>query len=203
MGDVDQHFVAFNPVPLAAASLGQAHRAKLHSGECSVVKIQRPGIRNLVHTDLTALGVVVRWLMKLPMIARHVNLPALLEEFSAGLWEELNYEEEANHAERFATMFAADMGVYIPRLYREHSTRRVLTLEDVTAIKITDYEGLEAAGIDPRDVARRLMHTYLGMIFDERFFHADPHPGNLFIYALPPGSAQPPDADLRGAPFYL
>ncbi len=203
LGDVDQHFVAFNPTPLAAASFGQAHRAKLHNGECSVVKIQRPGIRNLVHTDLTALGVVARWLMKLPLISRRANLPALLEEFSAGLWDELNYVEEANHAERFGTMFNADMGIYIPRLYREHSTRRVLTLEDVTAIKITDYDHMEEAGINRQDVARRLMQTYLHMIFDERFFHADPHPGNLFVYALPPGSAQPPNTDLHGAPFYL
>ncbi|MBI5959256.1 MAG: AarF/ABC1/UbiB kinase family protein, partial [Chloroflexi bacterium] len=208
LGPLDQRFATFNETPVAAASLGQAHRARLPGGEQVIVKVQRPGIRALVNTDLKALGVVAGWAMRLPFIARRANIPALLAEFSAVLWEELDYSHEADHAETFAQMFADNMGVYIPRLYRSHCTPCIVTLEDVTAIKITDYERLEAAGIDRRDVSRRLIYTYLWMVFDQRFYHADPHPGNLFVYPLPPdaspGSGQNPDGQLLlGQPFYL
>lgn len=208
LGPLDQRFTSFNSIPVAAASLGQAHRAQLPNGERVVVKIQRPGIRTLVYTDLKALLVVAGWAMKFPFIARRANIPALLDEFSAGLWDELDYELEANNAETFSQMFGDDPGIYIPRLYRDLSTRCVLTLEDVTTVKITDYAQIEAAGINRRDVSRRLINTYLRMIFIERFFHADPHPGNLFIYPLPPDA---PDSNgrhsngqtLHGRPFYL
>jgi predicted unusual protein kinase regulating ubiquinone biosynthesis (AarF/ABC1/UbiB family) len=208
LGPQTTHFASFNTEPVAAASLGQAHRAQLLNGERVVVKIQRPGIRNLVYTDLKALAVIAGWVMKWRFIARRANVPALLDEFSAGLWEELDYYQEADHAERFARLFAEDRGVYIPRLYRGQSTRRVLTLEDVTAIKITDYARIEAAGVDRREVARRLLNTYLMMIFVEQFFHADPHPGNLFVYPMPPGApasdGQHNDGQtLQGRPFYL
>ncbi len=208
IGPLAERFATFNETPVAAASLGQAHRAQLPDGERVVVKIQRPGIHSVVHTDLRALGVVAGWAMKLPFIAHRADVPALLAEFSAVLWEELDYSHEADHAEAFAQMFASDPGVYIPHLYRALCTRRVVTLEDVTAIKITDYERIEAAGIDRRDVARRLIATYLGMVFVQRFYHADPHPGNLFVYPLPPeaarGSGTHHDGHpLKGRPFYL
>jgi predicted unusual protein kinase regulating ubiquinone biosynthesis (AarF/ABC1/UbiB family) len=162
------------------------------NGERVIVKVQRPGIHALVHTDLSALAVVARWTMHLPFIARRANVPALLDEFSAVLWEELDYTREADNAETFAHMFAHDQGIYIPRLYRAFSTRRVVALEDVTAIKITDFARIEAAGIDRRDVARRLFDTYLWMVFSQHFYHADPHPGNLFVYPLDPDApAQP------------
>lgn len=208
LGPPEDRFVAFDTTPVAAASLGQAHRARLPDGTRVVVKVQRPGIGRLVATDLKALGVVARWAMRLPFVARRADVPALLDEFSAVLVEELDYFHEADNAEAFARMFAADKGVYIPRVYREHSTHRVLTLEDVTAIKITDYERIEAAGIDRRDVARRLINTYLWMVFTQRFYHADPHPGNLFVYPLDPDSpsgsgAHANGTPLRGRPFYL
>jgi predicted unusual protein kinase regulating ubiquinone biosynthesis (AarF/ABC1/UbiB family) len=206
IGPLGERFAAFNETPVAAASLGQAHRAQLPDGEKVVVKIQRPGIHSLVHTDLRALGVVAGWMMRLPFIAHRADVPALLDEFSAVLWEELDYSHEADHADAFAQMFAPDPGVYIPRLYRALCTRRVVTLEDVTAIKITDYERIEAAGIDRRDVARRLIDTYLGMVFIQRFYHADPHPGNLFVYPLPDGASggtHRDDHPLAGRPFYL
>lgn len=208
LGPTAQHFASFDEIPVAAASLGQAHRARLPDGERVVVKVQRPGIHSLVRTDLKALSVVARWPMKFKFIARRANIPALLDEFSAGLWDELDYQLEAERAGRFGQMFADNMGIYIPRVYRDLSTVRVLTLEDVTAIKITDYAQIEAAGLDRHDVAQRLIHTYMHMIFVARFFHADPHPGNLFVYPIPPdaptsngqnGSGQ----GLRGRRFYL
>jgi predicted unusual protein kinase regulating ubiquinone biosynthesis (AarF/ABC1/UbiB family) len=188
--------------------LGQAHRAQLPNGDRVVVKVQRPGIRDIVRTDLAALAVVARWAMRLRFIRRRANVPALLDEFSAVLWEELDYSSEADNAEAFARMFADDKGVYIPRVCRDYSTRRVVTLEDVSAIKITDYAALEAAGVSRSDVARRLLHTYLTRVFIQRFYHADPHPGNLFIYPLDPDtptrSGYPRDGPpLEGQPFYL
>lgn len=208
LGPVEGRFAWLETTPTAAASLGQAHRARLPDGARVVVKVQRPGIGSLVHTDLKALEVAAGWLMYIPLIRRRANVPALLDEFSAVLWEELNYSLEADHAEAFAELFARDGGIYIPRLYRELSTPRVLTLEDVTAIKITDYDAITAAGVDRRDVARRLLNTYLWMVFVKRFFHADPHPGNLFVYPLPPDVAAPigrhaNGMPLHGRPFYL
>jgi predicted unusual protein kinase regulating ubiquinone biosynthesis (AarF/ABC1/UbiB family) len=208
LGPPEERFGSFDTTPIAAASLGQAHRATLPDGTRVVVKVQRPGIGSLVYTDLKALGVVAGWMMKFPLIRHRADVPALLDEFSAVLWDELNYTLEANNAETFAAMFADNMGIYIPRLYRDYSTRRVVTLEDVTAIKITDYDGLTAAGIDRRDVARRLINTYLWMVFIRRFFHADPHPGNLFVYPLPPDvpastGQHPNGTPLEGGPFYL
>lgn len=208
LGPLSTHFAWFSQLPVAAASLGQAHRAQLPEGDRVVVKIQRPGIRSLVFTDLKALSVVAGWAMKFRFIARRADVPALLDEFSAVLWEELDYCQEADHVVRFRAMFEHNTGIYIPRVYLDLSTERVLTLEDVTAIKITDYAAIEAAGIDRRDVARRLVNTYLHMVFIERFFHADPHPGNLFVYPIPPGvtnaSGQDDDRQtLHGRPFYL
>ena len=208
IGALEQHFATFDTTPVAAASLGQAHRARLPGGESVIVKVQRPGIHTLVHTDLSALAVVARWAMHLRFIARRANVPALLDEFSAVLWEELDYTREADNAETFAQMFANDKGIYIPRLYRTFCTRRVVTLEDVSAIKVTDYARIEAAGIDRRDVSRRLINTYLWMVFIQRFYHADPHPGNLFVYPLDPDSptrsGYPVDGtELYGRPFYL
>jgi predicted unusual protein kinase regulating ubiquinone biosynthesis (AarF/ABC1/UbiB family) len=208
LGPLDRHFATFESEPVAAASLGQVHRARLPDGQRVVVKIQRPGIHSLVHTDLKALGVVAGWVMKFRFIARRANVPALLDEFSSVLWEELNYGHEADNVDAFRAMFAGDMGVYVPALHRDLSTRRVLTLDDVTAIKITDYDALEAAGLSRHDVAVRLVNTYLHMVFTERFFHADPHPGNLFVYPLPPDApprnGQHRNGDpLTGRPFYL
>ncbi len=188
LGDLDSHFSFVEPEPLAAASLGQAHRAwlvphdtRLERGAPVVVKVQRPGIERLVQTDLAALRVIARWTMRYPPLRRRADMPALLEEFAETLWEELDYELEADNAERFAEMFAEVEGVYIPLVYRRHSTRRVLVLENVEGIKITDLAAIEAAGVDRQQVADRLLDTYFRQIFKEGFFHADPHPGNLFV----------------------
>jgi predicted unusual protein kinase regulating ubiquinone biosynthesis (AarF/ABC1/UbiB family) len=208
IGLPEQRFAAFDTIPVAAASLGQAHGARLPNGERVIVKVQRPGIHRLVHTDLSALAVVARWAMHIRFIARRANVPALLDEFSAVLWEELDYTREADNAETFGQMFASDKSIYIPRLYRDYSTRRIVTLEDVTAIKITDFARIEAAGIDRRDVARRMISTYLWMVFVQRFYHADPHPGNLFVYPLDPDTPthsgyHHDGTPLYGRPFYL
>lgn len=198
-----ERFDWVDEMPVAAASLGQAHRARLRGGERVVIKVQRPGIETLVYTDLSALDVVARFAMRFGFIRRRANVPLLLEEFARVLWEELDYLHEADNADRFAELFADDMGVYIPAVYREHTTRRILVLEDVTAIKLNDYAGIEAVGIDRCVVAQRLLDAYLKQIFVFRFFHADPHPGNIFIYPLPEAEENPRQRRSAQRPFYL
>ena len=189
-------FASFDRDPLAAASLGQVHRARLKSQQVSefqdvVVKIQRPNIASIVDVDLSALRRVGSWLTRYRPIREHADVPALLKEFSATLYEEIDYVQEADNAEIFYENFSEDPDVHVPRVVRALSTRRVLTLEDVYAIKITDYEAITATGIDRGEVAERLLGTYLQQIFEDGFVHADPHPGNLFVTPLPEEDGEP------------
>jgi predicted unusual protein kinase regulating ubiquinone biosynthesis (AarF/ABC1/UbiB family) len=154
-----------------------------------VVKVQRPGIEELVRTDLAALRVVARWTMRYKPIRKRANVPALLEEFARTLWQELDYRAEADNAEQFAEIHADNPRIQIPRVYREHSTGRVVVLEDVEALKIGDTAALAAAGIDTKDVADLLLEAYFKQIFVAEFFHADPHPGNLFVRPRPADEA--------------
>lgn len=175
--------------PLAAASLGQVHRARLRAeAEAGfrevVVKVQRPYIESIVDVDLAALRRVGAWLMYYRPIREHADVPALIREFSATVLEEIDYVHEAGNARTFFENFKADRKVHVPRVVESHSTKRVLTLEDVYAIKITDYDAISAAGIDRAQVARKLFDVYLVQIFEDGFFHADPHPGNLFVTPL-------------------
>ncbi len=172
--------------PVAAASIGQVHRAGLLTPEESnaspadsipvVIKVQRPNIEIIVSTDLRALRVVGRWVNH-----RRANVPALLEEFSRTLNEEIDYLHEAKNAETFRANFSDQVDVVVPHIFWTYTTRRVLTLEEVGGIKITDTAAIRAAGIDPAQVASRLFDIYLKQILEDHFFHADPHPGNLFV----------------------
>ncbi len=202
LGPIPSRYQWVDEKPVAAASLGQVHRASLLNGDRVVIKVQRPGIDHIVFTDLRALKIVASIAMRFKFINRRADTRALAEEFGRVLLEELSYQHEAHNAARFARIFKNDMGVYVPSFYLEHSTDRILTIEDVTTIKITDYAAIEAAGINRKVVASRLMNTYLKQVFDERFFHADPHPGNLFIYPLPVDDEKA-DFGPKGRPFYL
>ncbi len=189
-------FDAVDPVPLAAASLGQVHRATLGSEHDVgfrdvVLKVQRPGIAAIVDTDLAALTRVGTWLMRYRPIRAHADVMALLREFSVILHEEIDYGHEADNAETFHRNFADDPGVKVPRVVRPLSARRVLTLEDVSAIKLGDYAAITNAGIDRADVAERLVTTYLKQVFEDGFVHADPHPGNLFVTPVPGRAGAP------------
>jgi len=188
-------FATFDPVPVAAASLGQAHRATLSAIDAAdtgldrvIVKVQRPGIDRIVAVDLAALRRVARWAQRVRIVASRVDAPALVEEFAQTCQEEIDYLHEAASAERFATDFAADARVGAPAVVWERSTRRVLTLEDVTAIKISDTAALRAAGIDPAEVAQVFAQVMLDQVFTHSFVHADPHPGNIFVTPLPDAS---------------
>ncbi len=183
-------YLSFEETPLAAASLGQAHRATIHVKDGTaiqevVVKIQRPDIENIIMTDLAALRTVGNWLKRYRPISRRADVPALLEEFTRILYEEIDYLAEGRNAETFAVNFEGQTEIRVPRIYWTHTTKRVLTLENVWAIKITDYDAISSAGINRGEVATRLLNTYLQQIFEDGFFHADPHPGNLFVDPLP------------------
>ncbi|MDQ7030146.1 MAG: AarF/ABC1/UbiB kinase family protein [Ardenticatenia bacterium] len=194
----DRLFAEFQPHPHASASLGQVHLARLPDGRPVAVKVQRPGIRAIIETDLAVLRQVIRWLKLIGFIRRRADLDALYAEFATSLQAELDYVQEAANARRFIEQFADDPAVYVPSPLDELTSRRVLVMERIEGIKITDFAGLEAAGISRRAVARTLFRTYLKQIFEDGFFHADPHPGNLFI--LPDDTAPVPD---EGRPFVL
>lgn len=184
-------FASFETQPVAAASIGQVHRAQLYPADDGstpspvVVKVQRPNIEAIVETDLKALQVVGRWVDLYPPVRRRANVPALLDEFSRTLLEEIDYLHEAKNAETFRANFLDDPEIIVPQIHWTYTTRRVLTLEEVGGIKITDKETMLAAGIEPAEVAKRLFDAYLKQILDDHFFHADPHPGNLFVHPVP------------------
>ncbi|MEP7135919.1 MAG: AarF/UbiB family protein [Chloroflexota bacterium] len=185
-----EKFEWFDESPLAAASLGQVHRARLQLGNEAdgfrnvVVKVQRPFIELIVNVDLSALKIVGEWLMRYRPIRERADVPGLMREFSATVREEIDYLKEAGNAELFFENFKDDPDVHVPRVVKSLSSLRLLTLEDVFAIKITDYAAITAAGIERNAVAKKLLDTYLKQIFEDGFVHADPHPGNLFVTPL-------------------
>ncbi|MFQ6000443.1 MAG: ABC1 kinase family protein [Anaerolineae bacterium] len=190
---LSQLFEEFQERTEIGASLGQVYQARLPGGEPVMVKVQRPQIEMLVATDLAALRRAVGWLKRYRPLASRADLDALFDEFSRTLYEELDYIAEGHNAERFAENFAGNPKVRIPLPRWSHTTKRVLTLERVGGIKITDYEALTEAGIDRGAVAQCLFETYLQQVFIDGFFHADPHPGNLFVRPL---GDPPPKGDL-------
>lgn len=199
---LERAYEFFDATPIAAASFGQVHRAKLTASDVAdvgfsdvVVKVQRPGIAEIIEVDLSALRKVARWLSRVRFVSRRVDLPALLEEFAIISLREIDYINEGSNAERFAANFVDDPRIDAPEVVWERSTRRILTLSDATAIKINDLQRLEAAGIDPSEVADELSRAMFEQLFIHRFFHADPHPGNIFVTPADPNRADPSTPD--------
>lgn len=176
-------FARFDMEPIAAASLGQAHAARLHSGEEVVVKVQRPDIATRIHTDLAILADLAGLAQQRLAIAAQYNLEELAWEFAVTLRAELDYRREGRNAERFRELFADSEMVYVPRVYWQYSDGHILTSERLYGVKLNDLPGLTAQGIDRVRLARNSVQLILREIFIHGFFHSDPHPGNYF--ALP------------------
>ncbi len=171
----------FERTPIAAASLGQVHRATLHTGEEVVVKVQRPGLERLFRLDFRILGRLVRWADRIFPAARHYNLEAIHEEFADILFQEIDYVQEAMNADRFRHNFAGHSRIVVPQVYPRYTTKRVLTMEYVPGIKVNDRQSLMAIGIDPREVNQLGICAYLKQLLQDGFFQADPHPGNMAV----------------------
>jgi ubiquinone biosynthesis protein len=176
---VDQLFTEFAREPIAAASLAQAHTARLKSGEKVIVKIQRPDIEKTIRTDLDILAEIARLAEKHIEESRIYNPVGLVNEFRQAILWELDFTREANNVVRFQAQFAGDPTVYIPKIYPELSSRLILTMERVEGIKINNREKIDQAGLNSKKLALNGANAFLKQIFDHGFFHADPHPGNL------------------------
>lgn len=177
----DLVFADFTLEPLASASIGQAHAATLHDGTPVVVKVRRPDVIPTIEADLDILQNLAVQISHRWEPTANYNLPGIAAEFAQTLRAELDYLQEGRNAERFAENFASDPGVHIPRIFWETTTSRVLTLERIVGMKVNDLAALDRAGIDRAALAVRSAGTALKMVFEDGFFHADPHPGNLFI----------------------
>jgi len=180
---VETAFAFFDPEPLAAASIGQAHAAKLHDGTEVVVKIRRPGVLEQVEEDLEILKRLADTAARHWEFANRYDLPGLAQEFSDTLRSELDYICEGQSAEAFAANFADDPKIHIPRIFWDTTTTRVLTLERIRGTKINNLSALDKQGIDRPALAKYATNVTLKMVCEDGFFHADPHPGNFFIEA--------------------
>ncbi len=176
---LDAVFSEFEEEPIASASLAQVHRAKLHDGREVAVKVQYPDIEDIIRTDLRNMQRVCRIYEFFD--PQPLELLPLLREITTHLGYELDFRREAEFGERVRELFSDDNQVKIPEVYPEWSTKRVLVMERISGIKITEKEAIVAAGLDPADVVQDLMHIYVRMILAAGFFQADPHPGNLFV----------------------
>lgn len=178
---ISQLFLSFDPIPLAAASLGQVHKAQLHTGEEVVVKVQRPGLKKLFTIDLQILKGIARYFQNHPEWGRGRDWMGIYEECCRILWEEIDYISEGSNADTFRRNFQEYEWVKVPRVYWRYVSPRVLTLEYLPGIKISHYEAIEAAGLDRKLIAQLGAKAYLQQLLNDGFFHADPHPGNIAV----------------------
>lgn len=178
---LSQLFSTFDPVPLAAASLGQVHHAQLHSGEEVVVKVQRPGLKRLFEIDLNILKGIAYYFQRHPKWGKGRDWIGIYGECRRILWEEIDYLHEGRNADTFRRNFRNIEWAKVPRVYWRYASSRVLTMEYMPGIKVSHYEALEAAGIDRKHIANLGAEAYLLQLLNDGFFHADPHPGNLAV----------------------
>ncbi|MBI4289064.1 MAG: AarF/ABC1/UbiB kinase family protein [Chloroflexi bacterium] len=178
---IDEVFASFDPQPMGVASIGQAHAATLHDGTHVVVKTQKPGVADQVAEDVDILrhmseSATERW-----QYSRQYDLTRIVEEIAETLTAEMDYVREAHSIEHFAEFFRQDPSVHIPKVFWEYTTPRVITMERIRGVSILDLPALDKAGLDRKDLAKRCVNLWLKMVFEGDVFHADPHPGNLFV----------------------
>lgn len=179
--DADEAFATFDDEPIASASIGQVHGARLADGTRVVVKVRKPGAVDRIREDLEILRNLASSASRQWSAAADYNLVGLVEQFGRTIMAELDYLQEARNAERFAANFADNASIRVPRVYWETTTSRMLTLERVEGLKINDVEALDAAGFDRSALALNAASALAQMVFQDAFFHADPHPGNMFV----------------------
>ena len=193
---IEACFSSFEPKPIAAASIAQVHWAVTLEGQRIVVKVQRPGIRRLVETDMDILYHLAGLLERhIPEIRRY-DPSGVVAELAKTLRREMDFLNEARNIERFAQNFREDQTIYVPKVYWELTTSQVLTLEYIEGIKISEIDRIETEGLDRREIAQSGGRFVLKQVFEDGFFHADPHPGNLFV--LPGNVIAPIDYGMMG-----
>jgi ubiquinone biosynthesis protein len=174
-------FKTFDIQPRASASIGQVHAARLQDGTAVVVKVQRPGVETLVERDLEVLSDLARLAEEHTALGVNYDVTGLVEEFAFSLRNELDYTREGQNADRIRSNFSGDRRLYVPRIFWEYTTKRVLTMEEISGIKINDIESLNKAGLNRSRIAENCAHITLTMAYEHGFYHADPHPGNFFV----------------------
>lgn len=178
---LEELFDDFDPTPLAAASIAQVHRAKTKSGHDVAVKIQRPGISDLIETDLQMLFDLAQLIERRIPESQLYNPVGIVDEFARTIRRELDFIREGRNMDRFKQNFEWSDTIYVPKVYWELTTSQILTMEYIDGIKLKDFEKLEAAGLDKRTIAINGAKAILQQVFEHGFFHADPHPGNIFV----------------------
>ncbi|OLT58555.1 ABC1 kinase family protein [Moorena bouillonii] len=179
LGDRPENiFAELTEKPVAAASLGQVYKGKLKTGETVAVKVQRPGLAHKITLDLYIIRLVAQWVQTNVKRVRS-DLVAIMDEFGARIFEEMDYQHEGRNAERFAKLYGKLPEIYVPRIYWDYTGRRVLTMEWITGSKLTDMETIKAQGIDAKHLIEVGVNCSLRQLLEYGFFHADPHPGNL------------------------
>src|SRR5581483_6065143 len=171
-------FADFEDRPVAAASLGQVHRGQLRTGQTVAIKVQRPNLAAQIEFDLRVLRRVAHFAARYPNLVRGVDWQGTIDEFRAHIYEEMDYRAEVRNAEAFRRNFEKWPDVYVPRIYEIFSSSRVIVMEFIEGLKVTEVEALSAAGRNPHEVVKLLARTYLKQLLEDGFFHADPHPGN-------------------------
>jgi predicted unusual protein kinase regulating ubiquinone biosynthesis (AarF/ABC1/UbiB family) len=180
---IEDLYREISPEPIAAASLGQVYKARLFSGEEVAVKVQRPNLLPIITLDLFLMRWVTTWITPfLPLNLGH-NLMVVVDEFGVKLFEEIDYINEGRNAEKFAANFQDDPDIKVPAIYWRYTSRNVLTLEWINGIKLIDVEGIRRAGLDRNNIIRICVNAGMRQLLEFGFFHADPHPGNLFVLA--------------------
>lgn len=180
---INEVYAEFELEPVAAASLGQVYRARLHTGEEVAVKVQRPNLEAVIKGDLGILRSVAKFAERFPQLNENADWSGMLREFDVTIHEEMDYEAEGRNAERFRESFKNWSNIHVPKIYWNATTSKVLTMEFIYGTKVTDLEGQARQGISPEKVNRLLIKTYLKQLLEDGFFHADPHPGNLLVMA--------------------
>ncbi|CAM3945990.1 AarF/ABC1/UbiB kinase family protein [Mesobacillus zeae] len=178
---ISEIFAEFSPTPIAAASLGQVHRATLLTGEEVAVKVMRPGVEDIVSIDLKSLQIAIHLLKRRTKIANFMDLDAVYDEFHETIIEELDFQKEGQNAEDFQMRLIYRDDLVIPHINWSLTTSKVLTMEFLEGVKINDFAQLDAWGVDRTQLSKSLLEIFLQQILVEGFFHADPHPGNVLV----------------------